>query len=97
MHTGQSTYVPFLYGFQVKDLSRDMHFSFFNQYTRTFPKPVEVTDGQLLSTICVYDTTERREDTVGGLGSLDEMCLHAMLTYPENCCMLLLALVCMCL
>lgn len=73
-----------------------MHFSFFNQYTRVLPAPLEITDGQLLSTICVYDTEGRSEDTVGGLGSLDEMCLHAMLTYPENCRKHLLAVVCVC-
>ena len=51
-----------------------------------------ITDGQLLSTVCVYNTAERTQDTLGGLGSMEEMCLHAMLTYPENCCAILLSL-----
>lgn len=82
-----------LCGFQVQDLSRDMHFSFYNQNTRTLPEPMSITDGQLLSTVCVYNTAERTQDTLGGLGSMEEMCLHAMLTYPENCCTISLSVV----
>lgn len=72
-------------GVQVQDVTREMDFSFYSQYTRRFPTPLTITDGQLISTICVYDTAERMGNTVGGLGSLDEMCLNSLLTYPETC------------
>lgn len=71
---------------QVQDVARDMDFSFYNQYTRTLPKPLRLVDGQVISTICMYDTAERMQDTTGGLGSMDEMCLNSLLTFPDSCC-----------
>eukprot|EP00892_Ulva_mutabilis_P012914 jgi/Ulvmu1/9996/UM059_0045.1 len=69
----------------VQDVVREMRFSYLNQYTRTLLEPVRVVDGQVISTACIYNTAGRAEDTVGGVASHDEMCLDALLTYPDTC------------
>jgi hypothetical protein len=63
---------------------RDDSYSFNNQYMKYLPddKPIVLKPGDIIKTICEYDTSKKNETVKGGPGSDDEMCLSFIYYYP---------------
>jgi hypothetical protein len=70
---------------QVEEPGRVNAFSYENQYTSLLPKRVTVHQGDVMSTSCVYNSSERQGPTKFGLASLEEMCLGSLLVHPKEC------------
>ena len=66
-------------------LHREEAFSYEAQYTTALKPPRTLKHGDVFSTTCLYNSAARAEPTEFGLASLQEMCLHAQLVYPEDC------------
>ncbi|GMH41177.1 hypothetical protein BSKO_09087 [Bryopsis sp. KO-2023] len=65
------------------DVARDDSWSFIGQkYFKI--DPVKLYDGDYVATTCLYNTKNRDEVTVGGLGSREEMCFNILAFYPEK-------------
>jgi hypothetical protein len=74
---------------QVEEPGRENAFSYQNQYTALLPKRVTVHDGDVLTTSCIYNSSERRDPTQFGLASREEMCIGSLLVHPKECSELL--------
>eukprot|EP00850_Spirogloea_muscicola_P002048 SM000007S21008 [mRNA] locus=s7:1366209:1376064:- [translate_table: standard] len=68
----------------VKYLNRADYYDFAFQQTSIFPTPLRLQAGDVLETTCVWDSTGRVNNTVGGLATTDEMCLHYLTYYPAS-------------
>jgi hypothetical protein len=44
---------------------------------------IDIMPGDMLQTRCTYDSTGRIDETNGGVGSTDEMCINFMMYYPQ--------------
>ncbi|XP_012520163.1 PREDICTED: dopamine beta-hydroxylase [Propithecus coquereli] len=65
-------------------VNRDNHYSPHFQEIRTLKKVVSVHPGDVLITSCTYNTQDREQATVGGLGTEDEMCVNYVHYYPRT-------------
>jgi len=68
---------------KVKELIREDAFDF-NVQRRIPTAALKLRNGDFLATTCVYDSTERDVDTLGGIGSYDEMCINYVTYYPAS-------------
>ncbi|XP_003795019.1 dopamine beta-hydroxylase [Otolemur garnettii] len=65
-------------------VNRDNHYSPHFQEIRMLRKTVFVKPGDVLITNCTYNTEERQQATVGGLGIQEEMCVNYVHYYPRT-------------
>ncbi|XP_053414410.1 dopamine beta-hydroxylase [Nycticebus coucang] len=65
-------------------VNRDNHYSPHFQEIRMLRKAVLVQPGDMLITSCTYNTEERQQVTVGGLGIQEEMCVNYVHYYPRT-------------
>nr|XP_012637425.1 dopamine beta-hydroxylase [Microcebus murinus] len=65
-------------------VNRDNHYSPHFQEIRMLKKVVSVQPGDVLITSCTYNTQDREQATVGGLGTQDEMCVNYAHYYPRT-------------
>lgn len=65
------------------ELQRDNHYSPHFQEIRLLPRPVHVAPGDALIHYCLYDTTKRKNITLGGYATSDEMCVTYLHYYPK--------------
>jgi dopamine beta-monooxygenase len=66
----------------IADLG-EQEYSFDRQVLRVI-EPVALESGFQALTTCVYNTLDRGNNTHGGLGSYDEMCVNAFVYYPKE-------------
>jgi len=64
------------------ELGRDNAFSFEAQ--QAWPITGTLSDGDVISTTCVFNTTGRINVTRGGQASTDEMCIGFIAVYPDS-------------
>ncbi|KAM5331021.1 dopamine beta-hydroxylase [Glossophaga mutica] len=64
-------------------VNRDNHYSPHFQEIRMLKKMVSVYPGDVLITSCTYNTEDRELATVGGFGTLEEMCVNYVHYYPR--------------
>ncbi|UJR17775.1 hypothetical protein I4U23_004673 [Adineta vaga] len=57
-------------------------FDFNHQFANQLPKPIKVYPGDSFATRCVYNTKNKRDITLGGQRTIDEMCSHTFSYYP---------------
>ncbi|KAI6244018.1 hypothetical protein M3Y99_00070700 [Aphelenchoides fujianensis] len=69
-------------GVKIGEINRDNHYSPHWQTIRSLLAHVHVLPGDVLSTTCVYDTTERSNWTWGGYEIESEMCVNYIHFYP---------------
>ncbi|NXL87097.1 DOPO hydroxylase, partial [Alectura lathami] len=65
-------------------VNADRHYSPHFQEIRMLKELVAVFPGDELITSCTYNTENRSEVTVGGLGSMEEMCVNYVHYYPQT-------------
>ncbi|XP_066291106.1 DBH-like monooxygenase protein 1 isoform X2 [Branchiostoma lanceolatum] len=70
-------------GVELPWLGNDENFDFNFQQTVRLQREVEVLKGDYLILECTYNTEDRRETTLGGFSTHDEMCLGHILHYPN--------------
>ncbi|XP_065846011.1 DBH-like monooxygenase protein 1 [Oscarella lobularis] len=69
-------------GKELPNIGRNDHYDFDYQDT-VFPlEPIKIFPGDILQTICHYNTENRTKVTIGGEGTRDEMCFAFLLVYP---------------
>ncbi|PAA48289.1 hypothetical protein BOX15_Mlig033238g2 [Macrostomum lignano] len=68
----------------VRVLNDDKHYSPHFQEIRLLPEPIRVLPGDALVTTCTFDTSKRRNVTLGGLSINNEMCLNYVFYYPKS-------------
>ncbi|XP_029639774.1 DBH-like monooxygenase protein 1 isoform X2 [Octopus sinensis] len=68
----------------LPDVMYDENYDFNYQELRYMKKESFLSQGDILQTECVYDTTQRTKFTKGGLGTEEEMCLAFILIYPRT-------------
>ncbi|XP_029437157.1 DBH-like monooxygenase protein 2 [Rhinatrema bivittatum] len=71
-------------GSQIGFLGRDMTFDFNLQESRYMENITTVRMGDTIQVDCTYNTMDRTSVTVGGLGTMQEMCLGFLYFYPRN-------------
>ncbi|XP_071802043.1 dopamine beta-hydroxylase-like [Asterias amurensis] len=71
-------------GVEIPELNRDNHYDSMFQEIRLLKEDVTVYPGDALITTCRYDTSSRRNTTLGGFGIQDEMCVNYMHYYPSS-------------
>lgn len=67
----------------LNELQRDNHYSPHFQEIRMLPKPVHIAPGDALIHYCLYDTTKRKNITLGGYSTSEEMCVTYLHYYPK--------------
>lgn len=67
---------------RIAELGRNDAYDFESQQAVPLNN-IQLRDGDLISTTCVYDSTARNSGTVGGHGTDDEMCLNWLTVYPS--------------
>uniref|UniRef100_A0A915DXV7 Tyramine beta-hydroxylase n=1 Tax=Ditylenchus dipsaci TaxID=166011 RepID=A0A915DXV7_9BILA len=83
--TGRKLFTShFRNGVKIGEINRDNHYSPHWQHLQQFSKHVKVLSGDVLSTTCVYDTTQKKVWTWGGYGIDDEMCVNYIHYYPAT-------------
>ncbi|CAH1791597.1 unnamed protein product [Owenia fusiformis] len=70
-------------GVELAPIAEDEHYDFNYQQTRLLKTPVNVLPGDEMLTTCHYKTKDRKQTTMGGPGSFDEMCLNFFTYYPK--------------
>ncbi|XP_065570089.1 dopamine beta-hydroxylase-like isoform X4 [Artemia franciscana] len=70
-------------GRELPPLNQDLHYSPHFQEIRLLREPVNVLPGDSLITSCWYDTTHRKNVTLGGFSISDEMCVNYIHYYPK--------------
>ncbi|CAF1219237.1 unnamed protein product [Rotaria magnacalcarata] len=58
-------------------------YNFNYQFENVLTKPIKLYRGDAFATRCVYNTMNKKEITLGGLRTKDEMCLHIFSYYPR--------------
>ncbi|XP_078508635.1 putative DBH-like monooxygenase protein 2 [Lissotriton helveticus] len=71
-------------GSQIGFLGRDMNYDFNLQETRLLLNISTLRMGDEIVVECTYNTMDRKNITVGGLGTKDEMCMGFLYVYPRN-------------
>ncbi|XP_077707417.1 dopamine beta-hydroxylase [Canis aureus] len=71
-------------GQEIEIVNRDDHYSPNFQEIRMLKKTVYVYPGDVLITSCTYNTEDKNEATVGGLGTQEEMCVNYIHYYPQT-------------
>ena len=71
-------------GAQLPDVDRDNHYSPHYQTIRRLAHPIKVYPGDALINVCRYDTTNRKEVTLGGFSIQNEMCVAYLHYYPKS-------------
>jgi hypothetical protein len=68
-------------GAPVGSIGVDDPFDFNTQ--KFMPADIDIAPGDSIQTHCIFDSSERDNVTLGGVGSLDEMCINFMMYYPK--------------
>lgn len=71
-------------GMYLGDINRDNHYSPHFQEIRKLSMPHRVFPGDSLVHVCLYDTRQRKNVTLGGFGISDEMCVNYLHYYPKS-------------
>ncbi|KAI6209539.1 hypothetical protein M3Y96_00231800 [Aphelenchoides besseyi] len=81
--TGRKLFTShFRKGVKIGEINRDNHYSPHWQVVRSLPVHAHVLPGDVLSTTCQYDTSERSNWTWGGYEIESEMCVNYIHFYP---------------
>ncbi|XP_064597418.1 DBH-like monooxygenase protein 1 [Liolophura sinensis] len=64
-------------------VAEDNNYDFNYQYTRIMGKEIDVLPGDHFITECDYRSTDRKNITLGGLSTRQEMCLGFLMYYPK--------------
>ncbi|KAJ8038730.1 Dopamine beta-hydroxylase [Holothuria leucospilota] len=70
-------------GEELHLLDKDPHFTMSFQDIRLLPEDVVILPGDALVTSCTYNTRDRLNVTLGGFGTMDEMCVNYLHYYPK--------------
>ncbi|XP_062515119.1 DBH-like monooxygenase protein 1 homolog [Corticium candelabrum] len=70
-------------GVQLPDIDSNYNYDFNFQDVVLLRNEVKILPGDDVQVFCNYDTTGRSKVTLGGEGTLDEMCLGFLLVYPR--------------
>ncbi|XP_067141854.1 DBH-like monooxygenase protein 1 homolog [Centruroides vittatus] len=70
-------------GKELKPIAEDKYYDFKYQDGTVLSKEVKILPSDHLTVECVYDSTDRVSNTLGGLGTQQEMCLAFILYYPR--------------
>ena len=68
-------------GQMVMELNRDDPYVFDSQHIKFIDAVLE--PGDEIRNHCIYDSTDRTEPTLGGVGTADEMCWNTVIYYPK--------------
>ncbi|KAJ1125663.1 hypothetical protein NDU88_004086 [Pleurodeles waltl] len=71
-------------GSQIGFLGRDMNYDFNLQETRLLQNMSTLEMGDEIVVECTYNTMDRKNITVGGVGTKEEMCMGFLYIYPRN-------------
>jgi len=69
-------------GVELEPLEINEHYDFDYQQTTVFDETVTLLPGDQFFVECTYDTTDREEMVLAGLGSKQEMCIGFVYVYP---------------
>ncbi|CAJ0566476.1 unnamed protein product, partial [Mesorhabditis spiculigera] len=69
-------------GKAIGDLARLDPFVPADRHLQLFDPPITIMPGDVLTTVCQYETTNRNETTFSGPGHSNEMCINFLLYYP---------------
>ncbi|KAK9824478.1 hypothetical protein WJX72_010665 [[Myrmecia] bisecta] len=70
---------------KIGELGREEHYSYkAGRYGNLGEPGINVLPGDMITTTCIYDSTNQTEVIRGGLGSNDEMCIHFLFYYPAD-------------
>ncbi|KAF5270747.1 hypothetical protein FQA39_LY01485 [Lamprigera yunnana] len=69
---------------ELAPIAQDEHYDFNYQQARTLSHEVTILPGDGLITECTYSTTNRKNPTLGGYSTREEMCLAFVLHYPRT-------------
>ncbi|CAF1034776.1 unnamed protein product [Rotaria sordida] len=58
-------------------------YNFNYQFLNNLPKPIKLYRGDAFVTQCVYNTMNRKDASLGGQKTIDEMCLQTFAYYPR--------------
>ncbi|XP_062515676.1 DBH-like monooxygenase protein 1 homolog [Corticium candelabrum] len=70
-------------GVQLPDIDSNYDYDFNFQDVVLLRNEVKILPGDDIQVFCDYDTSARKQVTIGGEGTLDEMCLAFLLVYPR--------------
>ncbi|XP_073254240.1 DBH-like monooxygenase protein 1 homolog [Porites lutea] len=70
-------------GVELPEIVRDDNYDFNFQEYQVLNKEIFVAPGDALINVCGYDTNDRSSATIGGLSTLDEMCITFVMYYPK--------------
>ncbi|CAB3410274.1 unnamed protein product [Caenorhabditis bovis] len=83
--TGKRLYTShYRNGVKLQEINRDNHYSPHWQHIQDVIPYVNVKPGDMLTTVCVYDSRNRTTTTFGGYGIRDEMCVNYVYYYPAS-------------
>ncbi|XP_062515714.1 DBH-like monooxygenase protein 1 [Corticium candelabrum] len=68
---------------QLPNIDSNYNYDFNFQDIVLLNNEVKILPGDDVQVFCDYDTSARTQVTIGGLGTLDEMCLAFLLVYPR--------------
>ncbi|XP_069507983.1 putative DBH-like monooxygenase protein 2 [Ambystoma mexicanum] len=71
-------------GSQIGFLGRDMNYDFNLQETRLLQNEATLKVGDAMLLECTYNTMDRANITLGGMGTKDEMCMAFLYIYPRS-------------
>merc|ERR1712087_539325 len=69
-------------GTELEPIDANYNYDFNYQQVKMHPEPVTVLPGDSLIIDCWTDSTSRSAATIGGLSSVDEMCIAFLFYYP---------------
>lgn len=69
---------------ELEPIEQNLNYDVDYQQVNLFPKQTEVEPGDSLVVYCRYNTVGREIVTLGGEGTLDEMCLTFLFYYPRR-------------
>lgn len=70
-------------GIELEPILIEKHYDFNFQNFVLLKKPREILRGDRVTVECSYDSTKRNKVTLGGIESIDEMCLAYLTSYPS--------------
>ncbi|KAL0275472.1 UNVERIFIED_CONTAM: hypothetical protein PYX00_003309 [Menopon gallinae] len=71
-------------GIELRELSRDNHYSTHFQEIRRLKRDVRILPGDALIVTCTYRTSDKQNITFGGFAIADEMCVSYIHYYPKS-------------
>ncbi|XP_062516136.1 DBH-like monooxygenase protein 1 homolog [Corticium candelabrum] len=81
---GRSIWIEhFRNGVQLPNIDSNYNYDFSFQEVTLLRNEVKILPGDEVKVICAHDTTGRQRVTIGGLGTLDEMCQAFIFVYPK--------------